>query len=173
MQKNDYEEILPVIDGAGNIIGSASRSECHSGSMMLHPVVHLHILSKDNKILLQKRSKAKQIQPGKWDTAVGGHIGLGESVEMVLKREALEEVGLSTFAADRIAVYENKTDAERELVYTHVTHVDEGYIPIVEYGESDELRFWDIEEIDRFIGSGIFTPNFEYEFATYLKNYPK
>ena len=26
----------------------------------------------------------KDIQPGKWDTSVGGHIGLGESVPQML-----------------------------------------------------------------------------------------
>ena len=35
--------------------------------------------------------------------------------------------------------------------------------------EIEEVRFWDLEGIKRFLGSGIFTPNFEQEFELYLK----
>ena len=75
------EEWFPLVDEAGNIVGRATRRECHDGSKRLHPVVHLHIYNKDGDLFLQKRSLAKDIQPGKWDTAVGGHVDLGESVE--------------------------------------------------------------------------------------------
>ncbi len=33
--------MFPVVDTDGNVIGSATRGECHSGSKILHPVVHL------------------------------------------------------------------------------------------------------------------------------------
>ena len=39
------EELFPLVDPEGNVIGSATRRECHSGSMLLHPVVHLHVFS--------------------------------------------------------------------------------------------------------------------------------
>ncbi|MFI3240350.1 MAG: NTP pyrophosphohydrolase, partial [Bacteroidales bacterium] len=34
------EELLPLVTEQGEIIGAATRRECHSGSMLLHPVVH-------------------------------------------------------------------------------------------------------------------------------------
>jgi isopentenyldiphosphate isomerase len=42
-------------------------------------VVHLHVFNSRGELYLQKRPEWKDIQPGKWDTAVGGHIDLGES----------------------------------------------------------------------------------------------
>jgi isopentenyldiphosphate isomerase len=33
-------------------------------------------------LYLQKRSETKDIQPGKWDTAVGGHVDYGETIEI-------------------------------------------------------------------------------------------
>ena len=75
-------EWFPVINEDGKVIGKAPRSVCHDGkSMLLHPVVHLHLFSKEGKIFLQKRSMKKDIQPGKWDTSVGGHILPGETIE--------------------------------------------------------------------------------------------
>ena len=81
------EEWFPLIDEQGNTIGKATRRECHNGSKLLHPVVHLHIINNDGELYLQKRSMNKDIQPGKWDTAVGGHIDYGETVEEALARD--------------------------------------------------------------------------------------
>ena len=91
------EEWFPLVDEKGETIGKATRKECHSGSKMLHPVVHLHIFNKAGDLYLQKRSINKDIQPGKWDTAVGGHIDYGETVEDALHREVREELGITDF----------------------------------------------------------------------------
>ena len=56
----DQEEMLPITDTEGNVIGSAWRSECHNGSHLIHPVVHVHIYNSKGEIYLQKRSMAKK-----------------------------------------------------------------------------------------------------------------
>ena len=72
MPSDNNQEMFPVVDEQGNITGAATRGECHSGSRLLHPVVHLHIFNTKGELYLQKRPEWKDIQPGKWDTAVGG-----------------------------------------------------------------------------------------------------
>ena len=52
---DNQEEIFPIVDEAGNVIGSATRGECHSGSKLLHPVVHLHVFNSKGEIYLQRR----------------------------------------------------------------------------------------------------------------------
>lgn len=157
------QELFPIVDEKGNVVGKASRQECHSGSKLLHPVVHLHITNKSGMLYLQKRSMSKDIQPGKWDTAVGGHVDYGESVDVALHREAHEELGINSFTPKLLFNYIFESSIERELVHTFITSIDNDCIK-VDYDEIDEGRFWTFDEIDSAIGNGILTPNFESEY---------
>ena len=158
------QEYFPLINEEGKTIGKATRKECHSGSKMLHPVVHLHIFNDNGDLYLQKRSMRKDIQPGKWDTAVGGHIDYGESVEEALRREVREELGVTDFSPIMITSYIFESAIEKELVNTFRTVYNGPFNPDPE--ELDGGRFWAIDEILESIGKGIFTPNFENEFQS-------
>lgn len=165
MNSDNSAEMFPIVDENGNITGAASRGECHNGSKLLHPVVHLHVFDSLGRLYLQKRPEWKDIQPGKWDTAVGGHISLGENVEMALRREAAEELNIKDFKPEYIKSYVFESDRERELINAFKTVIDGDIVP------SDELdggRFWPIEEIRSNIGKDVFTPNFENEFLNIL-----
>lgn len=159
--KDNSEEMLPLVDEAGNITGCATRGECHNGSKKLHPVVHLHVFDNDGRLYLQQRPLWKDIQPGKWDTAVGGHIDLGENADLALRREAREELGLENFEPRFLRSYVFESDRERELINAYRTTVAEEPCPSAELAGG---RFWTFAEIRAAIGTGIFTPNFESEF---------
>jgi isopentenyldiphosphate isomerase len=126
-------------------------------------VVHLHVLNPNKNILLQKRPMSKQIQPGKWDTSVGGHISAGETLEKALQKEAFEEIGLVGFSAKLQKVYRWESEIEAELVYLFTTF-DFKNVKVQSY-EVEEIRFWTKNQIEKQIGQGIFTSNFEYEFG--------
>lgn len=167
LQKYYYmEEIFPLVDLNGNVIGKATRKECHSGSFYLHPVVHLHVFNKDGELYLQKRSNDKDIQPGKWDTSVGGHVDFGEKLEDALLREASEELGIVKCDPVFAFRYDFRSDKEYELVNTFITFYNGAIIP--DQKEISEGRFWEVSEILSSIGKSIFTPNFEYEIEKVL-----
>ena len=161
MMQDNQEELFPIVDEEGRVVGKATRGKCHDGSKLLHPVVHLHVFNTKGELYLQKRPEWKDIQPGKWDTAVGGHLDYGETPEEALVREVREELGITDFTPQRLGMYVFESRREKELVYVYRTVYDGEIRP------SDELdggRFWTINEIRDAIGQGILTPNFESEF---------
>lgn len=164
----DAEEMLPLVDNNGKIIGKALRSECHKDKKLVHPVVHVHVYNNEGKIFLQKRSINKKIQPGKWDTSVGGHIAYGESVETALKREAWEEAGIENGFFEKITQYVWQSEIETELVYVYKCCYRNP--KIIAVAEIDEAKFWTLSEIDAAMGKNIFTPMFEHEFVK-IKNF--
>ncbi len=160
--KDDNEEILPIVDENGCVIGKRRRGDCHDGSKLLHPVVHLHALNKEGGLCLQLRPQWKQIQPGKWDTGVGGHVAYGENMDSALRREAFEELGLVDFNPVFLRGYIYESSIEREYVYVYAVIVDEGSISYSE--EVDDVKFFTFKEIESNLGNNMFTPNFEHEY---------
>lgn len=164
--EDNNQELFPLVDEEGNVVGKATRGECHNGSRLLHAVVHLHVFNSKGEVYLQKRPEWKDIQPGKWDTAVGGHIDYGETPEQALIREVSEELGITDFEPERVGQYVFDSRRERELVYVNKTTYDGLITPSAE--ELDGGRFWTMQEIRAAIGQNILTPNFESEFSRFF-----
>lgn len=162
-------ELFPIVDEQGNVIGSTTRGKAHDGSKTLHPVVHLHLFNSAGDLYLQRRPLWKDIQPGKWDTACGGHMDYGEDIPTALQREVSEELGIGPgeYSPTFIGRYVFESSRERELVHVHTTVYDGMVKP-----SADELaggRFWHRDEILENLGHDIFTPNFESEYIRFFK----
>lgn len=160
------EELLPIVDEQGCVIGKMTRGKAHDGSKILHPVVHLHVFNSKGELYLQHRPHWKFIQPDRWDTATGGHISYGETLEVALEREVSEELGITDFAPTMICKYVYESKQERELIYVFRTIYD-GEIKPNEV-ELDGGKFFTAEEIRSLVGKGWFTPNFEYEYTNVI-----
>lgn len=60
-----------------------------------HLVVHIWIISSDDKILVQRRADNKKLMPGEW-AATGGAAISGEDSFTAAKRELFEELGIKS-----------------------------------------------------------------------------
>lgn len=63
MNSDNNQEMFPLVDEQGNIIGAATRGECHNGSKLLHPVIHLHVFNSKGELYLQNVPNGKTYNP--------------------------------------------------------------------------------------------------------------
>jgi isopentenyldiphosphate isomerase len=157
------QELFQIVDTDGRVIGMASRRACHSNPALRHRVVHVLVRDSSGRLFLQKRSETKDIQPGKWDTSVGGHLRPNEDPLTGADRELEEELGIQDAAPEFLYRYEHRSSVETELVDTFGLCWDGDIRCCPE--EISEGRWWRLEEIRAVLGTGACTPNFEEEFA--------
>jgi len=166
MSSDCGSELFDIVDESGSVVGQATRAACHGDPSLAHRVVHIHVFSSRCELLLQKRGLDKAIQPGKWDTSVGGHLAAGEEYEAASLREIEEELGIEGAEPVHMYDYVMRNEIETEHVRTgYIVH--DGPFAFLD-SEIDEIRFWSIEEIEKSLGSGLFTPNFEEEWERCL-----
>ena len=159
-------EYFDVVDSRDKIIGKASREECHSGKKLLHRAICIIITNSKDEILFEKRSKKKDMDPGKWAVGVGGHVDAGESYERAAEREGREEIGIACKPRFPFkTLVEMKAETEIANVYTcrhegpfniNKEEVDElKFIPkvkVIEMVKSDKLTEFDMHIMRRFFG---------------------
>lgn len=145
------------------VVGRATRGECHGNPALVHAVARVQVFDSKGRILLQLRSVSKDIQPGKWDTAVGGHLLPGEKAEAAARREMQEELGVAPGPLEFLHRFLWRTPVETEWVTTYSTIHDGPFAP--DPDEIADLRFWTRAEIAAATGTGQLTTALEDELA--------
>ena len=123
-----------------------------------HSTVHVWIFTEEGNILIQKRSKKKELNPGVWDVSVAGHIKFNENIKKAAKRETLEETGINinTKYLLKIGVYRSinihPTAIDKEFFHTYILKIDKNSINLdYKNNEVDDLKFISIEEMESLI----------------------
>jgi isopentenyldiphosphate isomerase len=165
-----HEEIFDVVDAEARVVGSAPRSKCHGDPSLIHRAAHVVVIHPaGDKILLQKRSASKDVQPGKWDSAVGGHLARGETFFAAARREMTEELGIPASSVIHPLFdmrIRNSIESENVMVF-YIFHSG----PFnVDKDEIDEVRFWTVKELRQKISGPAqdFTPNLKEELGLLL-----
>ena len=152
------EEFLEVYSPEGTKTGQKkSKSEIHRKGLF-HSTVHVWIFTEEGNILIQKRSKKKELNPGVWDVSVAGHIKFNENIKKAAKRETLEETGININTEDllKIGVYRSinihPTAIDKEFFHTYILKIDKNSINLdYKNNEVDDLKFISIEEMESLI----------------------
>jgi isopentenyldiphosphate isomerase len=92
-------ELFDVLDASGAPTGERKpRADVHRDGDW-HRAIHVWVVLPGERVLLQRRSLAKDTAPGCIDVGVAGHLSAGETWREAL-REAREEIGLALEAGD-------------------------------------------------------------------------
>jgi isopentenyl-diphosphate delta-isomerase type 1 len=166
-RSDPQQEWLEVVDEENRVIGLRRRKEIHGDPSLRHRAVHVAVFDRNGQLYLQKRSQKKRIQPGKWDTSVGGHVDPGESYEQAARRELCEELGVcfdEQQAATQLQYrhdYVWRSDVETEHVRTfELQH--EGPFSL-HPDEIDDGRFFSPDELTELAQGDVLTPNLVHE----------
>ena len=161
---SDPSEIFELYDAAEyRVIGRATRGECHGNPALVHAVARVHVRDAAGRLLLQLRSASKDVEPGLWDTSVGGHLLPGEKPEAAARREMREELGVDAGELIFLHRFLMRSPIETEWVTSFATRHEGPFRP--DPGEIDEARFWTRAEIEAALGTGVLTSAFEDEYA--------
>ncbi len=100
----ESEELLDVLDDAGEPIGQKSRAQIHRDHDRHGLVFVWSAWESEGRqyLLLQRRGSAGDPFLGRADALAGGHIGAGETSTSAGRRELIEEVGLQAGPKDLI-----------------------------------------------------------------------
>lgn len=85
--------MVDVVDEHDRVVAVVSRAQMRV-ERLRHRSVAVAVLSTDGRLLVHRRSDAKDLWPGRWDLAAGGVVAAGEDYGVAARRELAEELGL-------------------------------------------------------------------------------
>jgi len=87
------DEPLAVLDASGQRVASVERGAARVLGIATH-AVHLVGTGRDGAAWIQQRALSKAVDPGIWDTLMGGMVPAADTLVQALERETWEEAGL-------------------------------------------------------------------------------
>ena len=122
-----------------------------------HQGADVWIINSENKILIQKRSKEKKLEPNVW-AMTGGSVILEENSLQTIVREAKEELNIDIMASDLKLITKFKTG--NVWIDTFILKNDFDINKIVfQKEEVSDVKWATIEEIDEIFSNGNFIKN--------------
>ncbi len=155
--------------------GEISRSEVHA-RQLFHNEVALWIIDKDNKkVLLQKRSPNKKLNPNKL-ALCAGHVVSNETIEEALFKEASEELGLDLKKYNVFKLETVKRKEPNNYCFSHHFYIFENK-PIEKYKiqkeELSELLYMDYENFKNLMKNEDESVSYKWHTGEYDKLFKK
>jgi isopentenyldiphosphate isomerase len=91
------DELVDVIDDAGNTIGVVTRREMRQ-KRLPHRCTYVLVFNAHGDLFVHLRTATKDVYPGHWDVCIGGVLAAGETFEQGVRREIYEELGIDVNA---------------------------------------------------------------------------
>lgn len=145
----DLAELFDVVDEQDRVTGQAPRREVHARGWR-HRAVHLLVVNRGGRIFLHKRSMAKDIFPGAWDSSAAGHVGAGEDYDGTALRELAEELGCRPARAP-LRLFKIEACPETGWEFVWVYRVDDNGPFTLQVDEIERGDWFSPDEIDRWL----------------------
>lgn len=123
---DDPNEVFDLVDLDDRVIGQVRRGEAHHNPALIHRSVQILVFAGDGRVLIQRRSLAKDLYPGHYCASASGHVGSGEDYATTAERELSEELGISTpltFLGKALI----RSEPETEMAALYATRSDGPY----------------------------------------------
>ena len=120
-----------------------------------HRAVHIWVYNSNGDILLQLRSKIKDLYPKMWEISATGHVSVGEEPIISALREIKEEIGLSINENDlnffqirkQKSIYKKIINNEFYYVFFYKYDGDISKLKL-QKEEVEEIRFIPLDDIE-------------------------
>lgn len=120
---DDPNEVFDVVDDHDHVIGQARRGKVHRDPALMHRSVQVLVFDHADRLLLQRRSQAKDLFPGYLCASASGHVAAGEGYAHTAEREVAEELGVS-LALTYIGKLIVRSSVETEMTAVFVARSD-------------------------------------------------
>ncbi len=152
-------EIWNILDENGNLTGKTMKKDdkivWQKG--IYHQGADVWIINSENKILIQKRSAQKRLEPNVW-AMTGGSVIKDETSLEALKRETLEELGIKLDIKNAIKIRHYKTGNVWLDEYIVNQDIDLSKI-IMQKEEVSDVKFATFDEIEKLYNDNMFIKN--------------
>ena len=160
-------EYLDIVDENDKVIGRDTRKNVHD-NYRIHRGVHVFVVDRQDRILIQRRSMKKDYYPGYLDISVGAQVSSGETYEAAGRRELLEELGCHEGPITEIASYDAYSSRQREKRRIFVHYCEGPFAPNPD--EVDDLEFLSVDEVRTLLAKEKFTEGFQRSLEIYLRH---
>lgn len=160
-------EYLDIVNENDEVIGRDTRKNVHD-NYEIHRGVHVFVVDRQDRILIQRRSTKKDYYPGYLDISVGAQVSSGETYEAAGKRELWEELGCHHGPIKEIASYNAYSPRQREKRRIFIHYCDGPFAPNPD--EIDDLEFMSVDAVRTLLAKERFTEGFQRSLAIYLRH---
>jgi isopentenyl-diphosphate Delta-isomerase len=148
------DELIDIYDSNNRPLNKkVMKSEAHKKGLW-HRVAHVWIYNSNKEVLLQLRSKDKEVYPNVWDISVAGHISTGEREIQSAMREIEEEIGLKVKESElklwniRNVHFTTSTTINNEIIYLYLLKHDVDVNELkIQKEEIQKIKFFNLNEL--------------------------
>ncbi len=161
-----HDEIVVIVDGDNNIIGTEPRSKMRKEGLR-HRATFILVFSSDGELFVQKRTRTKDVYPGYYDVVTGGVVLKGENYEESAYRELQEELGVKETVLSFLFDFYFVDPKNRVWGRVYKCVADGPFV--LQEEEVESGAFYSIEKIKRMSKHEPFTPDGLYVLQRFLK----